>query len=170
MKEPENEYVPFNLDYKGNILDRWFPNGVADYGANYALTHPWVILKYWRRHVKYALQRVFRGWDDRVIWSINDYLARMIPVWVKELKRKSHGIPCVFFDDEDWDEQKSEYKNGSEKRAEEKYHFALDQIVRGFEAYSKMQETYDKEELAMLNITYKLGFSYFQKYFNDLWD
>lgn len=43
--------------------------------------------------IKWAWQRLYRGWDDRVIWSIMDYLARMLPVWLERLREETHGVP-----------------------------------------------------------------------------
>ena len=39
----------------------------ASYNAYYILTHPQQILKEWQCQIKWGWQRLFRGWDDRVI-------------------------------------------------------------------------------------------------------
>lgn len=45
------------------------------------------------KQLRWAWQRLTRGWDDRVIWSIMDYLARLLPVWLECLKEEKRGVP-----------------------------------------------------------------------------
>ncbi len=73
--------------------------------------------------LKWAAQRVYRGWDDRVIWNIDMYLARMMPVWLRQLKAQEGFPPLVFHGDDVDDEE-------SEKMWDE----ILDKMIEGFEA------------------------------------
>ena len=74
----------FMKELQDNVKETWldhrFPNGLCGYRITYALTHPWKIFEKYLREIKYAWQRIFKGWDNRVIWSIDFYLAKMIPV------------------------------------------------------------------------------------------
>ncbi len=82
------------------------------------------------RKLRWAIQRVFRGWDDRVIWSIDMYLARMMPVWLRQLKSQKHGVPPLVFHGDDVDLEESE------KLWEE----ILDEMIEGFEAARRIHE------------------------------
>jgi hypothetical protein len=144
-------------------------NGLIGYAPHYVLTHPQLIIEEVLNQTKWAWQRVYRGWDDRVVWSIDDYLSKMIPQWIKQLKEVKHGIPIEMFDSEDWDEEKSTYIQNAEERAEKKWDNILDQIIDGFEAYEKMKEKYVYEDLELKN-KFENGFNLFMKYFSGLWD
>jgi hypothetical protein len=89
---------PFRA-YIKDWLDERFPSGIAGgYRAYYALLRPWKILRYIKYEIKYAWQRVFRGWDDKATWNLNYYLANIIPQILKELKKGKMGIPIPCFE------------------------------------------------------------------------
>lgn len=58
-------------------------------------SRPWL-------HVKWAIQRVVRGWDDRLFWSLADYIDPMIVAHVRNLKECGHGRP-VNMSTKKWD-------------------------------------------------------------------
>lgn len=66
------------------------------------------------RRLRWAWQRVYRGWDDRVIWNLDWYLAKMLPIWLRQLKAQKHGVP-MGLDSAGWDA-------------------VLDDVIAGFEA------------------------------------
>lgn len=49
-----------------------------------------------RRQVKWAWQRVFRGWDDRVVWSLDTHLARTLGAQLVMMADIAHGYPDGF--------------------------------------------------------------------------
>jgi hypothetical protein len=166
----EEFFENLRKNYKPNFLDKWFPHGIVGYRPIHSLTHPWLILENIIDEIKYAWQRIFRGWDDKVIWSISSYLGEMIPIWVKKLQKESIGIPMDFYDEEDWNKETSEFKDGADERALIKYHLVLNQIITGFESYLKMEEVeYNSFEYKQLQEMYQTGFMQFQKYFDTLW-
>lgn len=77
--------------------------------------------------IKWAWQRVYRGWDDRIIWAVDIYLTRMLPIWLKALKDDKMGVPaslCTKSVEEGtviWDE-------------------ILDKIIKGFIAAQRITE------------------------------
>lgn len=88
------------------------------------------------RKIKFGYQRLFRGWDDRVLWNVDAYLAQMIPIWLTELK-KQEACPVLLssdkpetetYDDTDWAANKEEWDA------------IVDKIVLGFEAANKLIE------------------------------
>lgn len=78
--------------------------------------------------LKWAWQRLTRGWDDRVIWSIHSYLARMTPIWLRELKARKRGIPISMFDDP------NDASDASIEAAAKRWDEILDDMIAGFEA------------------------------------
>jgi hypothetical protein len=176
----KNEYEPkeytleeLEEDWKKshNFLDDLFPSGIAGYRPLYTLTHPWIIPSYIFREIKWAWQRTFRGWDDKLVWSIDFYLATNIPQWLRELKKDKHGIPSMLLEDSDWDESKFNYMPGAFEKKVAVYDDILDQIILGFESYIKIEELrWDDPERKVLEEKYNIGFDLFRKYFSTLWD
>jgi len=143
-------------------IDKIFPNGLAGYAPHYTLSHPWVAAVCVANCVRWAWQRVFRGWDDRVIWSIDWYLARRLPAWLRRLKRLKHGIPMFCFED------MSDDSPSAMEKATVKWNAEIDTMVAGFEAAIRITEYEDTyvEDMAM----FKSGMRSFTKHFFDLWD
>ncbi len=81
------------------------------------------------RQLKWAWQRVYRGWDDRVIWSIDWYLCEMLPVWLRTLREITGEPPVEFCDELD-----NVYSIGESQRM---WSCILDEIADGFEASLK---------------------------------
>lgn len=49
-----------------------------------------------RREVKYAWQRVFRGWDDRAAWNTGDWLAETLGELLVNMADIAHGFPPFY--------------------------------------------------------------------------
>ena len=45
------------------------------------------------RSIRFAIQRVVRGYDDRLFWSLADYIDPMIVAHVKYLREEVCGYP-----------------------------------------------------------------------------
>jgi hypothetical protein len=134
-------------------LDNWWNNtSMFGYRTGYTITHPWNIYKGIRNEIKWAWQRVFRGYDNRIIWSLDYYLSEMLPVWLRELKQEKAGIPTVCFEEDDWDNDKCEYKKGAIERACNKWDDILDGMIEGFEAHKKQKMIALAGKLAHLNM------------------
>lgn len=148
------------LNPRGNtFLDKMFPKGIAQMNAKYALTHPHRIVSFMFLEIKWAWQRVFRGWDDTVVWSLDTYLAKNICVWLEELKKDKAGVPSNIY---------SQYEDGEDgyRLALEEYRKILDEIICGFDDYVKAVEEmrkYDKKKL-------KESFRLLEENFETLWD
>jgi len=55
------------------------------YRKSYYFTHPHKLISELCSHVKWAWQRVVRGWDDTVTWDLDRYLCFMMPQWLDRL-------------------------------------------------------------------------------------
>jgi hypothetical protein len=155
-------------------LDDRFPNGIADYRAYYALTHPWEILRHWKYLIKYAYQRVYRGWDDRAMWGIDMYLSKMIPEMTTELIKWSEGLPMSVFEGLPYeDEENYNYSEESMKIASERWNKILEEIAEGFAIYYEtggdMQYYKDEENLRKTE-KFEKAFDLFRKNFGSLGD
>jgi hypothetical protein len=149
-----------------NWINNQFPNGCCNYNVYHILTHPWKAFEYWGDEIKYAWQRVFNKYDERVAWSIDGYLTEMMPKWIRELKQNGYGVPMSMFDGMNHDENYC-YSEEDEKIAHKKWGDILDNIIEGFEAGKKIQEFEDSEEIIK---KFDDGFDLFKKYFFNLWD
>lgn len=156
------------------IDTRMFKNkGIFGMRTSYVLSHPWKIIEEFFREIKWAYQRIFRGWDDRVIWSIDYYLSEVIPQWMDTLKKEKRGIPIEMFNPDDWDKKNSCYKDGTEDIASEKWDKILEDIRNGFLANKKIHDDdlwTNKPEYDKLNDVFNEGFDLFKKYFGNLWN
>lgn len=65
----------------------------------YYLGHPIKFIKACFREVKWAWQRVFRGWDDRVSWDISYYLNKNLPLWLEEVISHSDAMPMIIYEE-----------------------------------------------------------------------
>lgn len=52
--------------------------------------------------VKWAYQRVVRGWDDRAIWGLDSHLARTLGHQLLALARDTHSYPSSDWTFEQW--------------------------------------------------------------------
>lgn len=147
-------------------LDEKYPSGFAGYSPLYALTHPWKIIEFWSNHVTWAFQRVFYGWDERAVWSIDVYLAKLIPQLVERLAVKKHGIPFSIILKYPHDEN---YNCTDEtfELARQEWVGILHKIADGFKAYIDEDDWSGKNEEDPRFIE---AFNLFKEYFPNLWD
>jgi hypothetical protein len=145
---------------------------IAGYRPSYAILHPWKIVDYCLCEVKYAWQRVFLGWDERVIWSIDYHLAEMIPVWMRQLKRDKMGVPMMAYREEDLQDPSGEISKVATELATNLYDDVLEEIAIGFEAYIAKDEYKFKtpEEEKELEKKFENGFDLLRKWFGTFWD
>ena len=149
--------------------------GLFGYAPHYSLTHPFVILSDFADEVKFAWQRVFRGWDDRAVWSIDFWLDDIMPDMLMKLKSESKGLPHFAFEGMDSDEN-GNYSDEQYSQAIIVWKNEIDKMANGFIA-SKMKEDvefktkkqYDAEmeKLETLRVE---GMTSFVKHYNTLWD
>ena len=121
--------------------------------------------------VKWAYQRVVRGWDDRASWSLDYWMTENVLEILKVLKKNKHGSPNPMFDGLPYeDEETYSYSDESYKIAEERWNIEIDKMIAGFEAAKKMQEWENINEYKQLEKTFQEGMASFVKYYFNLWD
>lgn len=166
-KEDDEEFNTWFYDNR-NWFDRLFPtSGFAGYRPTYAFTHPHKIIEFAMDEIKYAWQRVFRGWDDRVIWSIDIYLTEKIPLWLLKLKEDKQGVPINFFKD-----GVTEFTDEEVENARIKWNAELDTMIRGFAASKKIQDSEYKndEDFEFLKSEFEKGMKSFTENYFSLWN
>ena len=65
------------------------------YTRYHYVRHPIMFLEETFRLLRYAWQRVFRGWDDRVLWAIDSHLNQYMPIWLREFAKVTKSIPFL---------------------------------------------------------------------------
>jgi len=105
------------------------------YTKRYYLTHPHELVKDITLNIKWAWQRVYRGWDDRVAWGIDQHLFEQLPQWLSRLKETYHGISPVYIEDAKVECDKNGNCSDEDfNYAKDYYEFVLDQMIDGFNA------------------------------------
>lgn len=178
-EDAENKYITMDEflehmrkeDSKKNFrnwINKTIPHNGTSYNTYYVLLHPREILLEWKRQIKYAWQRVFRGWDDRVVWSIDYHLSEMLPQWLEKLRDNKQGTPMEMFDGLPYeDEENYTYSEESWSVARQRWDTILDEMILGFQIYAKdnwfTEDSDDKKK-------FDRAMELFVKYFQSLWD
>jgi len=135
---------------------------LCGYRASHTITHPWIFLQEGWRQIRWAWQRVFTGYDERVIWSIDLYLAKMLPKWMRKLKREKAGVPMMAFYKEDLRDPSGNIPDSAVELARMCYDDVLEEIAVGFDTY---KENKDSE-----NAEFIKAFELFRTWFGTFWD
>ena len=98
--------------------------------------------------VKWAWQRAFRGYDDRLFWDMSEYLNPIIVDGLKHLRKNAFGYPAGMKNQREWNK-------------------ILDKMIFSFE-YGKFNHSFRKEMKDMKKV--QEGFDLFAKYYQSLWD
>lgn len=119
--------------------------------------------------VKWAWQRVFRGWDDRATWSADYYFARQISEILDAIKSDC-GIPHFVFIDLGIPVD-TFITEEQEQTAKTYWDNIIQKIVDGFRAYLEAQEIVytNPERYGVLVKQYEEGFDLFKKHFGAFW-
>jgi hypothetical protein len=153
-----------------NWIDNKFNNkSIFGYRASYTLTHPWIIIEAGWRQIRWAWQRVFYGHDETVVWSLDWYLSKKMPIWMRELKERTVGVPtCIVKEDE---QNENGIKDEYWKAIENRYDEILEEIAVGFESHLKANDVeYQSEEYKSLRNKFEKGFDLFREYYETFWD
>lgn len=164
----EKDAKDYNQKFFVKLTDKIFGDSLCGYRPWHTVTHPWIILIYVKDHIKWAWQRVFVGHDERVVWSVDYYLAEKIPQWLRELKVKKQGTPMMVYGANNFNKFNWDNFPGTDETADRKYNAILDTIIEGFELYANEKDEFyenkDKEQ------KFNDAMTLFVKYFGTFWD
>ena len=115
----------------------------------------WAVRRFWTNHwlcnwdnvyreVKFAYQRVMRGWDDRAVWGVDYWLDDKMPAILRKLKEDKHGIPIDMFDGLPMNDD-GYYDKPEFAIAEARWDVIVDKMIAGFEASRRVKDgTYEE--------------------------
>lgn len=92
------------------------------------LHNPWQLVRDTYYNFKYMCQRIYRGWDDRAVWSVDAWFCDIMPELLKKLQKNKHGIPAEMFEDQ------MNITDEDQEIAEEKWNKILHEMIEGIEA------------------------------------
>lgn len=98
--------------------------------------------------LRFAAQRVYRGHDDSMLWSLDYAVANLVVAGVKAMRKWQHGYPGELGSWEEWDK-------------------ILARIEGGFQAWLDADGWFDKPEEQE---RFKDGMALFGEWFGGLWD
>ncbi|MGD2071865.1 MAG: hypothetical protein PVG65_00040 [Candidatus Thorarchaeota archaeon] len=122
------------------------------------------------REIKWFIQRGRRGWSDRDSWSIDWWLAEIMPSILKALKKSKQGTPFSCFSNP----QKTHHSKYEMKVADRRWNKILDNIIYTFETannildnhwiYSSTKDYYTKNAKEYRKCMSHLEFIYIMSY------
>lgn len=120
------------------------------------------------KEVKWAYQRVYRGWDDRAVWSVDAWLDDIMPDILVKLKEEKWGTPSDYFPNVE------NITEEEERKASELWNKDLDKMIVGFLCSRRLRDLdynwKDKEEEAVIRKLFEEGMGLFVKHYHSLWD
>lgn len=147
------------------------------YRLIYFLNHPFRNIREGFSHIKWAFQRVYRGWDDRAAYGMDSFLAKIIPELITGMKKYGNSYPGDIGPDK-WIEELNTISDGfkaaqrvqnddfpawDELRLSDDFDWGKDELPETF--WPKLE----KEQDLALDTFYK-GMDKFVEHFWDLWD
>lgn len=161
------------------FLLNWIDDGIFkgknifDYRPSYILIRPHMIVREIGQEIKWAYQRVVRGWDDRVVWSVDCWLNDIMPEILLQLKNDKVGVPVQMFVGMTHGDN-YEYTDEQHDIAKQKWNDELDKMITAFVVAKKLNNLeYDYKDKVQEEILTKLfnqGMDSFKEYYFNLWD
>jgi hypothetical protein len=146
--------------------------GLFGYRTSYVLLRPHKLIEEIALRIKWAYQRVYRGWDDTAVWSVDIWLSEMMPDILSALLKSKQGTPFMCFDGmEPKNKDRQEYSDEQYKMARLKYEMEILTMIAGFQSAQKLISDFPQEpERDRLEKIFVAGMNSFHKYFFTLWD
>jgi len=130
-------------------------------------------MKYWfKRKVKWPIQRFFRGYSDCDVWNMNDRIGEVVAPLLKAYRNSPKcGFPIKEWNDED--------VNASVSFTEDEWNAIVDDMIFAFEYMANSYFPPDDVLLAHdvgykiyqeYNERYEKGIKLFAEYAGALWD
>jgi hypothetical protein len=125
--------------------------------------------------IKWAWQRVYRGWDDRAVWSIDSHLCNLAYELVDKMsKSKIQGVPSGIYKEEDIEKSEEEWRKILVEIA---YYLKYSSSDGDFQYFmdnkipeSEWKNYYKFDRQYKFDSRARKGRKLFVKYFYNLWD
>lgn len=124
-------------------------------------------------NIKWFFQRLFRGYSDLDLWSLDQHLATIILKRIKAFRKQElHGYPAQFHHDFENSVPKEYHDLAPEVYWEEivlgKIENAFVQILKEFD--TNPDDNYPIEDMQKRDKEIKEGLQLFAEHFQSLWD
>jgi hypothetical protein len=140
-----------------DLMPKFMTNGSlpgGSYNRAYYLVHPHKYVVELYDQAKWFIQRGYRGWADRDVWSVDWFLTGIMPGMLRQLKKTSHGYPPGM----------------GMKRWQAK----IEKMAEGFEIARRIQDydfdVKDRYACRRLEREFHKRMDLFVKHFFNLWD
>jgi len=143
-KDADEMFEAFRKEFKDeHPFLYWFDDkfdgvGLFGYAPHMILSNPLEVLDAGWDRVKWAYQRVYRGYDDRATWGISYWLNDMMPKILSQMKGSAYGIPMAFFNEEMDDD--GNYTEEEETKASERYDKVIADLIWAFEEMKRLED------------------------------
>ena len=175
-EEIDETFARWEREFKNNHpiknwINKLFKGNLFGYAPWYSLSSPHVLFMDLMRQIKWAYQRVYRHYDDRVCWSVDYWLDAIMPDILLRLKNTKQGTPIQFYDGLPHDENYN-YGDEGDKIAQERWSEELEKMIAGFLASKKINdlEYETDEEREVLELVFENGMKLFIENYHSLWD
>lgn len=149
-------------------MDRLFSKDLK-----YRIWRSWDWLKGVPSEVKFFWQRGTRGWSDRDVWGIDNFLLSILPGMLRQLAITKHGCPEEFYDDHCKGDECHMWREFLNDMAD-KLECGTKALELELEPFKKADGSYDMEafkaEYERLVKEWGQGIDWVKKYFFNLWD
>lgn len=119
-------------------------------------------IKELKRDIKYAYQRVVRGYDDMFIWEMRSEHSRLMIKALKQFKESHVGSPII--------RKKDLHSKNTTNNCHTYWTSILDKMITGFEAKIALDNFPEKKQIKKLEKQWNEGIQLFIKHYDSLWD
>ena len=183
------DFEEFRLEYlktKEHWFVKWFEDelfqgqNLLSYRPKYYLENP---LKFFpdlieevKNQTKWAYQRVIRGWDDRVVWSVDSWLNDIMPDILNKLRQDKQGVPGRMFEGMEPSGEHGDYSKEQYQIAQDLWDKELQKMIAAFVVAERLNNLeYDwknkeKNEEKILMKIFNSGMDSFKEHYFSLWD
>lgn len=141
-------------------------------------------IKIFFRNIKFAYQRVVRGYSDWDVWDLNTTLLIYLPETLRYLANNTHSYPMEMTEEE-WKQKLNQIADGFEHADEannyyknEYWDLYLKELnqkpgardIEAFERYKKLRVEKDKINAQLRQADFEEAWAQLGSIFFDLWD
>lgn len=146
---------------------KWTPGAMRDMEKLFSSSLRWKLYRLYKfmtsdlwYEIKWAYQRVFRGWDDRASWGLHSHLEDIIIPIIHEWVKFKHGAPMGITEGQ-WTDVLRDIQDG----------FVAAKEIGGLDYIEeKMDEKEKQEAYDSCMRRFNKGMILFHRYYFNLWD
>lgn len=128
----EEMWESFEQEKKEHPIRTFFEN------IGYCLSRYWNYPGDLCTEIKWFVQRGTRGYSDSDVWCVGEFVSKVLPPMLKQLKETKHGIPSNMFNKEDSFDKHGNAIEDVDMLAEKRWDEILNNIIWTFETSNKI--------------------------------